>query len=460
MPDCPALLTSLLGLDTAGSWHGSTNVLVELAVSMRAHGRGGSILMVPSGSDSWRESIVHPMPYHVLPPFSALADLVRQRRRRRAASREWQDELDDIVKAVAGLTAVDGATLLTDRFELLAFGAKISRARGRPQVEQVVATEPIEGVEAEVVHPSRLGGTRHLSAAQFVHDQRDADRAGRVAGRPVHGVRLVAVRRHGARAPRRDAAAVAQSESDQISRHRPGSKIATCRPRPVRRPAPCNRRSPGRVCVRARRRMRDLLARTDRSPTGRRLPTAGTTSSSIPTWPMAAATGAAATPPTRPRPAGRSCASRTSRTIQTLEYNPVNGGIERWFEPIEPDSRQRRQHADRFSASAGRCSTRWRRRGRDWRIEVHQFRIEARPDEQGRPTPEGLHRDGVDYVLVLLVDRRNIARGVTTIHAPDGAELGHFTLTDPFDAALVDDSRVAHGVTPVAAIDPRAAGVS
>jgi hypothetical protein len=172
MPDCPALLTTLLGLDIAGSWHGSTNVLVELAVSMRAHGRGGSMLMVPSGTDSWRESIVHPMLYHILPPFSALAELVSRAGDR--AAREWQDELADIVKAVAGLTAVDGATLLTDQFHVLAFGAKISRARGRPLVEQVVATEPIEGVEAEVVHPSRLGGTRHLSAAQFVQDQRDA----------------------------------------------------------------------------------------------------------------------------------------------------------------------------------------------------------------------------------------------------------------------------------------------
>ena len=38
----------------------------------------------------------------------------------------------------------------------------------------------------------------------------------------------------------------------------------------------------------------------------------------------------------------------------------------------------------------------------------------------------------------------------------DGTRLGHFTLTDPLDAALVDDRRVAHGVTPVESIDPSA----
>jgi hypothetical protein len=60
----------------------------------------------------------------------------------------------------------------------------------------------------------------------------------------------------------------------------------------------------------------------------------------------------------------------------------------------------------------------------------------------------------VDYVLVLLVTRRNIASGMTTIHSLDATPLGSFTLTDAFDAALVDDTRVAHGVTPVEPIDP------
>ncbi len=139
--------------------------------------------------------------------------------------------------------------------------------------------------------------------------------------------------------------------------------------------------------------------------------------------------------------------------FQTLDYNPLNGGVPRWFEPVEPAAGSGLSMMTMlafcrslFDAVAPAPSR--------WQVEVHQFRIEACAGEQGRPTPEGLHRDGVDYVLVLLVNRRNIASGVTTIHAPDGRMLGHFTLTDPFDAALVDDARVAHGVTPVEPIDP------
>jgi hypothetical protein len=137
---------------------------------------------------------------------------------------------------------------------------------------------------------------------------------------------------------------------------------------------------------------------------------------------------------------------------QTLEYNPLHGGVARWFEPISTEA-GRGASMRTILAFCARLFAGLAPAVRAWHIEVHQFRIEARPGESGRPTPEGLHRDGVDYVLVLLINRRNIASGVTAIHALDGTRLGQFTLTEPFDAALVDDSRVAHGVTPVEPID-------
>jgi hypothetical protein len=78
------------------------------------------------------------------------------------------------VNAIAGLTAVDGATIVTDQYELMAFGAKIVRRRGFPPVDRVVITEPIAQGKATHAHPTRVGGTRHLSAAQFVQDQQNA----------------------------------------------------------------------------------------------------------------------------------------------------------------------------------------------------------------------------------------------------------------------------------------------
>jgi hypothetical protein len=138
---------------------------------------------------------------------------------------------------------------------------------------------------------------------------------------------------------------------------------------------------------------------------------------------------------------------------QSRDYNNLQGGIERWFEPVLPEV------AGSYSLRTVLefCRDFYGELSPDvsaWHIEVHQFRIEARPGEPGQPTPEGVHRDGVNYVLVLLIDRHNIVSGTTTIHAADGRELGSFTLTHAMDAALVDDSRVFHGVTAVEAHDP------
>ena len=138
---------------------------------------------------------------------------------------------------------------------------------------------------------------------------------------------------------------------------------------------------------------------------------------------------------------------------QSRDYNALQGGIERWFEPIRPevaDSGPMRRllgfaHAlfDSLAPAVGQ-----------WDVEVHQFRIEALPEQPGQPTPEGVHRDGVNFVMVVLLDRHNITSGTTSIHAQEGGEIGSFTLTRPLDTAFVDDGRVYHGVTAVAPVDP------
>lgn len=168
--DGPALIRSLLAFETSASPSDDVDVLLRLAVSMRAHKRGGTLLMVPAGTEGWRESIVRPITYTVAPAFTELADLLREK----ARDGRWHGAIGRVVDAVAGLTAVDGATLITDRYELLAFGVKIGRPDGRLRVERVVITEPIEGGTAAVVAPLQLGGTRHISAAQFAQDQPDA----------------------------------------------------------------------------------------------------------------------------------------------------------------------------------------------------------------------------------------------------------------------------------------------
>ena len=141
---------------------------------------------------------------------------------------------------------------------------------------------------------------------------------------------------------------------------------------------------------------------------------------------------------------------------QSRDYNPLNGGIERWFQPVTEEIGC---HGV-LDAILAMCDELFDRmtpasvRPLAWHVEIHQFRIEAEPGEAGQPTPEGMHRDGVDWVLVLMVRRENIKSGETTIYDRAKRPLGSFTLTRPLDAALVDDSRVYHGVTPVEPLDP------
>lgn len=169
----PPLLSTLLGFSSPSPWGESVNVLVQLAVSMRAHQRGGTLLVVPAGTQTWRNSIIHPILYSVAPAFSRLSDLMRQEEEQQSGS-NWQSALNKAVEGIAGVTAVDGATIINDQYELLAFGSKIGRPQGSTAIEKVMVTEPIVGSTPTVVSPSQNGGTRHLSAAQFVHDQHDA----------------------------------------------------------------------------------------------------------------------------------------------------------------------------------------------------------------------------------------------------------------------------------------------
>ena len=141
---------------------------------------------------------------------------------------------------------------------------------------------------------------------------------------------------------------------------------------------------------------------------------------------------------------------------QSRDHNRLNGGVARWFDPIEEGMVAH----PALTAILGTCHvlfdglTPAQTRPPRWHVELHQFRIEARPGQDGQPTPEGLHRDGVDWVLVLLVRRENIASGETSIHDLQRRRIGAFTLAEPFEAAFVDDNRVYHGVTAVRPLDP------
>lgn len=131
---------------------------------------------------------------------------------------------------------------------------------------------------------------------------------------------------------------------------------------------------------------------------------------------------------------------------QSLEYNALHGGMRRWFEPIEPAVVANDAWQKLVAGLAKACSA--VKGDQPWYVEAHQFRIDT-ADGIGRPTPEGAHRDGVDFVAVLLVERHEISGGETRVFDANGPAGQRFTLTEPWTLMLLDDTRVIHESTPI-----------
>ena len=140
---------------------------------------------------------------------------------------------------------------------------------------------------------------------------------------------------------------------------------------------------------------------------------------------------------------------------QPLEYNALHGGLERWFEPMQDALVAQPVWLRLLRALSEQCS---RLKGaQPWYVEAHQFRIDT-TDGIGRPTPEGAHRDGVDFVVVMLIDRVGIKGGETRVFEADGPAGLRFTMTDAWTTLLLDDHRVIHESTPIQPVDSQCEG--
>lgn len=131
---------------------------------------------------------------------------------------------------------------------------------------------------------------------------------------------------------------------------------------------------------------------------------------------------------------------------QSLDYNALHGGMQRWFEPIEPGVADAPAWTRLLAGLGQWCSA--LKGERPWYVEAHQFRIDT-TDGIGRPTPEGAHRDGVDFVAVFVLARQAIKGGETRVFEADGPNGLRFTLEAPWSLMLLDDPRVIHESTPI-----------
>jgi hypothetical protein len=143
---------------------------------------------------------------------------------------------------------------------------------------------------------------------------------------------------------------------------------------------------------------------------------------------------------------------------QPLEYNALHGGMQRMFEPMSVNVAQSPAWATLLGKLGGVCMA-LKPVTTTWFVEAHQFRIDT-TDGIGRPTPEGAHRDGVDFVAVMLINRHNVKGGETRVFEVDGPAGQRFTMTEPWTLLLLDDEKVIHESTPIQPLDATSSDLS
>lgn len=138
---------------------------------------------------------------------------------------------------------------------------------------------------------------------------------------------------------------------------------------------------------------------------------------------------------------------------QTREINPFNGGVRREFDSLEPGLAQH-PVLDAFLTTLADVLDAVERQPVRWTIRLHPYRIRADLSSKGLPTPEGLHRDGVDYITTLMVHRHNVEGGETMVANTERQPVWQHTLAEPMELLVANDRRTLHSVTPIVAADP------
>ncbi|MCH8275265.1 MAG: 2OG-Fe dioxygenase family protein [Armatimonadetes bacterium] len=140
--------------------------------------------------------------------------------------------------------------------------------------------------------------------------------------------------------------------------------------------------------------------------------------------------------------------------FQSNELNPYAGGIDRKFAPLSGSTLTNAFLYELISFNFRQLPVERSMACHPWKVDVHQIRIVASPEEKGEPTPEGIHRDGEDFVCIHMIRSENVVGGVSTVYDNDRNPLVSCTLRHPMDAMLLWDQYVLHGVTPIAPKSP------
>lgn len=129
--------------------------------------------------------------------------------------------------------------------------------------------------------------------------------------------------------------------------------------------------------------------------------------------------------------------------IQPKKNNGLVGGVARYFKDIDIDLMPYIREMLRVVMPDSQIG---------WQVNAHLIRVDASQDEHGIPAPEGPHRDGVDYIMMLCVNRTNALGGETTIYDDNKNLILRKTLQEG-DAIIIEDRKLIHDASQVGVHD-------
>ena len=129
---------------------------------------------------------------------------------------------------------------------------------------------------------------------------------------------------------------------------------------------------------------------------------------------------------------------------QTRDYNPLVGGLRREFAELDDALIGLENFKQLILAFTDSCKLH-----PEAEIGVHQIRTTCLPKNYGNPAPEGIHRDGTDFIGIFSVDRENIQGGETHLYTARKEKPVFSKILNPGELLLVNDHEFLHFTTPI-----------
>ncbi|WP_299116507.1 2OG-Fe dioxygenase family protein [uncultured Winogradskyella sp.] len=131
---------------------------------------------------------------------------------------------------------------------------------------------------------------------------------------------------------------------------------------------------------------------------------------------------------------------------QSRKYNKNAGDIERDFAPLTEGILNNLFLKSLIINNFKLFPTSNSMMAKIWHVYVHLIKISTDHNGIGKPSPEGIHQDDVDFFSIHLIKKVNCDGGKAIIYNLKEIELERIDLNRPLDSYYVIDSKLMHDV--------------